>query len=369
MQTITIREAAGCLGVGSVDRDKAVVRDVKISGLTSSNGRRYAEQAFRESCKLYEGARVFFDHTDADNSDGRKFGDRFGRIVNPRWAEGGGLLGDIKYNPKHPNAEQFLWFAENDPTGIGMSHVAEGRGRRLDDGTVLVEAITKVHSVDIVDTPATTKSLFEQKTPVKEQSSMDDQMVDPAAVPAPVADPAADAGDAGDVNSKLADLASEFAAHPEWKKADKLKKLKALLDLMEHEAEGEADAETDDAAAKDDGGSEGDKADDAEPKDDDEDKMTEQLGRFKCKAAKWAVRKILTENRKAAALKAGVPASALSLVFVEQLVAAPKAKLDALIADRKKVAAAAAAEKPRTSTPTAPAAPLSPAEMAAKLFG
>lgn len=345
---LKLRETFDTPSVGRVDRDGSIIRDVKVLGLKSGNGRRYAKTAVKKAAKLYEGTHVFFNHPTGDDN-GRRFEDRFGRLVNVREASDGGLVADLPYNPKHPYAEQFLWFAENDPAGMGLSHNAAGNGVREQDGGVLVEEITHVHSVDIVDTPATNLSLYEQ---------MDDTtpLSDPAAPPVDTANAGAGTDASGDeIGTKLGDLAADFAKHPDWDKATKLKKLKQLVELMDDDAEDDSQYEgTEDAAEPD------------MAKDEDADKVMEQLAGFKSPAIKAVRTFFLRENRRKLALKSLKP-DQISATFLEQLAAAPKNKIDALIADRKALAFAAGAETPRTAPK--PAAPKTPAEIAAEMFG
>lgn len=334
---VRFRESLSVKGVGRVDRDANTIRDVRVCGPTSANGRRYSAGALRDAVPLYEGARVCFDHPEGD-SNVRKFRERAGRLVNVRPADDGGLTADLKYNPKHPEIESFLWYAENDPAGIGLSHNAEGRGIREASGDVLVEQITKVHSVDIVDNPATNLSLYEQDTSME-------PLTDPAAPPAP------DAG-AGDVNAKLSALASDFAAHPEWDKATKIAKLKALINLMDDAASDDAQAEPD-----------GDEPDDNE--------MMEQLGAFKSKAVKKARGILMRESRRKLATAKGLSPELVTDVFLEQLAEAPEPKALRLIEDRRQMGTALKAAKPKSAAPAIPADDnddSDPAKLAAKLF-
>lgn len=343
---LKLRESFDVGGVARVDRAAATVHGVKVIGLKSANGRRYSPDALKNAARLYEGARVFFDHPDGE-SNTRRFRERFGRLVNVK-AAADGLTADLKYNPAHADAEQFLWLAENDPAGMGLSHNAEGRGVREASGDVLVEEITRVHSVDVVDGPATTHSLYEQAM---------DPLTDPAAPPTP--DVMAPGGD--DLDSKLAALAADFAAHPELSKEEKIKKLKALIDLMH---DGEEDAAQADAAPPE-GEPDGDEAAPDMDTPEGEDEVMEQLGKFKSPFVKAARVKLLRESRRRLAL-AKLKPDAVTDVFLEQLAAAPRAKADALIEDRRKVAAAG--EKP-SYKPAAPAKPKTPKEIAAEMFG
>jgi hypothetical protein len=55
-----------------------------------------------------------------------------------------------------------VWDAEHAPQNVGMSHNVLARTSRDDEGTV-VEAITKVQSIDLVADPATTNGLYEHE--------------------------------------------------------------------------------------------------------------------------------------------------------------------------------------------------------------
>jgi hypothetical protein len=228
-----LRESVTTASGGRVDREACIVRNLRVCGTRSANGRTYTKRALREALKLYEGAPVFFNHPDGE-SNTRKYEDRFGRLMNVRSAaDGSSIHADLKYNPHHPQCERFLWDAENSPRGIGLSHNANGTGRRQPDGSVLVEQITKVHSVDIVDGPATNEGLYEQRRSYRENAM--DPLTDPAA-------PAASGSTS--IDEILSGLIQEFAAHPTWDKETKLEKIRHALDLMD-EGEPAADLTSD----------------------------------------------------------------------------------------------------------------------------
>ena len=71
-----------------------------------------------------------------------------------------GLFADFHFNPKHALAEQLVWDAEHAPENVGFSHNVEARTVRRGE-RIVVEAITRVQSVDLVADPATTRGLFE----------------------------------------------------------------------------------------------------------------------------------------------------------------------------------------------------------------
>ena len=83
-----------------------------------------------------------------------------GVIRNVAARAGEGLFADFYFNPKHALAEQLIWDAEHAPENVGFSHNVEARNVRQGE-RVVVEAITRVQSVDLVADPATTRGLFE----------------------------------------------------------------------------------------------------------------------------------------------------------------------------------------------------------------
>lgn len=142
-----------------VDEQAGMIRNCKVLGGKSLNGRTYSDSVMREAVSLYEGAKVNLNH----DLGPRNFEDRFGRLTKTRFVEGDGIRADLQFNIHHPAAKPFIWWAKNDPRGIGLSHQVFGRSSRQDDGTEMVEKIEEVRSVDIVADPATTNGLFESQ--------------------------------------------------------------------------------------------------------------------------------------------------------------------------------------------------------------
>jgi hypothetical protein len=143
-----------------VDRTAGVIRGVKILGLKSRNGRSYLPEALAEAAAMYENAKVNVNHPKGHPASPRDYQDRLGQIRGVALKPGEGLFGDLHFNPKHALAEQLLWDAEHAPENVGFSHNVEARTARRGEETV-VEAITRVQSVDLVADPATTRGLFE----------------------------------------------------------------------------------------------------------------------------------------------------------------------------------------------------------------
>jgi hypothetical protein len=160
--TEIIQEFCDWRGVSMrVDRPSGVIRGVKILGLESRNGRSYLPEALAQAASLYENAKVNVNHPKSSPVAPRDYQERIGVIRNvaPR---SDGLFADFHFNPKHGLAEQLAWDAEHAPENVGFSHNVEARTVRR-DGRVVVEAITRVQSVDLVADPATTRGLFESR--------------------------------------------------------------------------------------------------------------------------------------------------------------------------------------------------------------
>jgi hypothetical protein len=166
-----------------IDKAAGIVRGVKVLGLVSKNGRKYTPAAARAAIPLLENARVYIDHPDGE-SNARKYGERFARLRNVRQDAAGDLFGDLRYNTAHPHAKSFEWAVEHDPREIGLSINADGVAVREADGTKRVEQITAVHSVDIVDGPATVEGLFEQtRSPARSAADLADEMFSEGGAP------------------------------------------------------------------------------------------------------------------------------------------------------------------------------------------
>jgi hypothetical protein len=117
-----------------------------------------------EAARLYEGAPVNVDHPATERKD-RPLAEAFGWIRNVR-QEQGAVYGDLHYLKSHPQAELVAEAAERNPNRIGLSHHAEGTVR-MDGKQVIVETVERVHSIDLVQTPATNAGLFESETRMK----------------------------------------------------------------------------------------------------------------------------------------------------------------------------------------------------------
>ena len=156
----------------SIDREKGIIRGVKLLGLRSKNKRNYDTPGVRKSAmEALKGAQVFIDHP-AVPSQARSYRDMIGVVGQTvTFLEGKGHFGDIHYNPKHPVAEQFLWDVQNASKSFGMSVNAVVKTGKVDSlGDTAIEEVQSARSVDIVTKPATTAGIFEHE---EERTDMD----------------------------------------------------------------------------------------------------------------------------------------------------------------------------------------------------
>ena len=154
------------LAEAKVSPKTGLLKDVHLVGVQAVNkinGKStpytYKEAALAEAIPLYENADVNIGHESGktDPSVLRKIG-----FVVPKTLyvkEGKGLFGDIQLNTEHPSYRNVMWWAEHNPTKLGMSHIA--RAKYHSDENAIVKII-KVASVDFVSNPSTTDGLFKE---------------------------------------------------------------------------------------------------------------------------------------------------------------------------------------------------------------
>ena len=155
-----------------VDREKGIIKGVKIIGFNSQNGRRYTPEALKEAVPMYEGIKVNIDHPENGPTQQRSSHDRFGKFINVRFQENEGVFGDLLYLKNHPLAESVCEAAEREELNdvFGMSHNAQGEGMVDKKGIFNVSKITEVRHVDLVADPATTKSLTESQSTAEQEA-------------------------------------------------------------------------------------------------------------------------------------------------------------------------------------------------------
>lgn len=145
-------------GYETVDAENGIIRGVKILGLKSKNKRRYLAEAVGSAASLYEGAKVYIDHSDPGGPKTRGIRERWGKLENVV-ARDGELYGDLAYLRTHKLTESILEAIERFGD-FGLSHDASGVVKN-ERGERVVTKIEQVFSVDVVTNPATNSNLFE----------------------------------------------------------------------------------------------------------------------------------------------------------------------------------------------------------------
>ena len=122
----------------------------------------YTEEALKQAVvdKLYESVGIFVGHTKDDESVSvRDPSEKIGYAENVVYKAGEGLFGDIVLNEKHTLFEAFLWWANNKPNQLMMSHEAACVYNAKENAMV---KIVKVHCVAFVNEGSTTTGLFKE---------------------------------------------------------------------------------------------------------------------------------------------------------------------------------------------------------------
>jgi hypothetical protein len=158
VQRLTERVSTSALsgGVGDIDEAAGLIRNAGLCGLVSENGNDYPLAMQQRDHVKYEGAKVYFDHT--DERTGRKFRDWVGVVRRPSCVASGSR-GELDLFKSDPNVPKLLEALRKCPEKFGMSHVAQCKTRR-ENGRNVVEGIEAVESVDIVLNPATNPKGF-----------------------------------------------------------------------------------------------------------------------------------------------------------------------------------------------------------------
>jgi hypothetical protein len=209
------------------DIEQGIVRGVKLLGLRSKNGRDYNTEGVRKTArKVLEGARVYVDHPEKPGQV-RSYKEAFGFTDSVEYIDGKGYYGNVKFNPQHPQANQFIWDVKNNPTGLGMSINARIRqsAKRGTSGLVAVEAIEECRSVDLVTRPATADGIFESESEsVMKLSDLSAEVVEELkAQIRKDLEPSKDAMEAEKARTELADLKKKLAEQEAIASAAKLK--------------------------------------------------------------------------------------------------------------------------------------------------
>jgi hypothetical protein len=146
-----------------IDREGSRIANVKLLGAVSKNGRRYSSQALDDAKVLFEGARFFLDHPTEQElraTQGvRSVKDLAGKVIGVRRI-GEEVRGDLQILNREPTKSLIFSLAEQMPELVGNSWRGDGKVRQ-ENGTQIVEGLTKVHAIELVTEPATATTLFE----------------------------------------------------------------------------------------------------------------------------------------------------------------------------------------------------------------
>ena len=173
---VTLTEIAhgvGPLPVGKprVDREAGVIYAVRVCGVSSDNSRVYPPDVLKKAIPLYEQVKVRMNHPKRPLDD-RDVSDTLGWLENVRQGDDGALYADLHFLHSHPYAEALCEVAERNPSLVGLSHNADGQGREDERGRFVIQEIQAVRSVDLVDRPATSESIFESKETPMPQTTL-----------------------------------------------------------------------------------------------------------------------------------------------------------------------------------------------------
>lgn len=235
-----------------VDEVAGVIRGVKILGTRSRDGLRYyPPEILAKHIALYNGKACNIDHT-KEGEKSRSMVDRFGWFENVE-SKPDGLYADLRFNPEHPRAKEFVWWAKNNPRAIGFSQDAFVRYSDLSKPNEprRVEEILHVHSIDLVADPSTTEGITESTKYGAEK--MDETTMPPVAPTAEDMDLEPETGGGfADLIGQLAAALMTDASIDSVKRSACLKLIEKLLDEVNGttapsapatEADGETDAD------------------------------------------------------------------------------------------------------------------------------
>ncbi len=140
---------------------------LKLCGISSRNGRSYPDAVLAEAVAagLYEEVPLCIPQPGAhrDQALGSytpEYAQRVGLFTNTKHLPGKGVFGDATLNPKHTLAESVAWDIGRRPKNMGFSQMADCA---IDATGKIITKIGRVHSVELVLNPATTKTFAEEE--------------------------------------------------------------------------------------------------------------------------------------------------------------------------------------------------------------
>lgn len=158
MQTQIIYELHDFVDHKVDESEPFIIKDVKILGKTSKNGRSYSERTLKAAVNKFENCAVYINHPkDRSKPQEREYETRLGTLKNCHYVqESQDNRADFHINPYHPHAKSVLWDIKQRTDKVGFSQSA----KVMSSGSN-VEDIVEVYSVDLVSNPATMNTVFE----------------------------------------------------------------------------------------------------------------------------------------------------------------------------------------------------------------
>lgn len=170
--TATLRESVESGQHNNVDRERGIIRNVKVLGRDSPNSHNiegadrteYTPQAIADAIRIYEGMMVNCNHAKRSDPDAdRDVDDRLGKLFGLHEAADG-VYGNLKVLRKHPMAERLFEAAEEMPDAFALSHNAKGQ-YEVRNGVAYITSIPYARSVDLVADGGSVQTLFESREP------------------------------------------------------------------------------------------------------------------------------------------------------------------------------------------------------------
>jgi hypothetical protein len=159
-----IKEFLAVEGKKKIEGD--ILKDVHLVGFKSSNtlkGQKepysYTAEALKKAVDagLYNNRVIGMDHQKDADAINNKASNRIGVTLNSRFVESKGIVGDIRLNTQHPLSNSVIWWADNYPDKMGLSHIAKVR---FSEATNSVVEIKEVEIIDFVGNSSTTNGIF-----------------------------------------------------------------------------------------------------------------------------------------------------------------------------------------------------------------
>jgi hypothetical protein len=155
-----------------VDEEAGVIKGVKVLGRLSKNshgisgaseGTEYTDAAHADACRLYEGMLVRLNHPDRKRPRAeRSVSETFGQLRECE-TRPDGTFANLHYYRTHPMAATVVEDVKRGMGGFGLSHNAYPSRTAVRNRRYVIEGLASVHSVDLVDRPATNKNLWESE--------------------------------------------------------------------------------------------------------------------------------------------------------------------------------------------------------------